>query len=132
MNFWEISTKWNRKEFVVATILDKIFLDSFSRFFFSLPEMKRNKIIIIRKWIYELPLKLPNDLRLQILGNYETLRKSPVWLNLMGSAQTATQKASLEICARILPKIRYEPFHKKKLFYINLWIIFKLYVWKSR
>ena len=42
--------------------------------FFS-PHVKRSGIISTKHGIYEVPHELPNDLRLRILGNQETLGK---------------------------------------------------------
>ena len=50
--------------------------------------------------MYELPHELPNDLKLRILKNYEILRKSLKYLELMVSIQPATLKADLDSCAR--------------------------------
>ena len=50
--------------------------------------------------MYELPHELPNDLKLRILKNYEILRKSLKYLELMVSIQTATLKADFDSCAR--------------------------------
>ena len=41
----------------------------FSKHNFLSPQAKRNKIIITRKWMYELSLELTNALRTRILGN---------------------------------------------------------------
>ena len=43
--------------------------------FFLSPEVKRSAIITYIQVIYELAHKLPNDLRLKILGNEEILEK---------------------------------------------------------
>ena len=43
---------------------------------FLSPQMKRNAIININWYIREMPNKLPNDLRITILGNYEMSGKS--------------------------------------------------------
>ena len=40
------------------------------------PRVKRNSIISNKQSVYELPHKLPNDLRLRILGNKEKSGKS--------------------------------------------------------
>ena len=54
----------------IATIFFIIFWDllMFYQIFFS-PQVKRCAIIIYKHGLYELPYKLPNDLRLSILGN---------------------------------------------------------------
>ena len=40
---------------------------------------KRNAISIIANLVYELPHKLPNDLRLRVLVNKKILGKSQIW-----------------------------------------------------
>ena len=52
----------------------------FCQIFLS-PEVKRLAIITYKHGIYELPHELPNDLRLEILGNEEILGKC---LNFIG------------------------------------------------
>ena len=42
---------------------------------FLLPQVKRCRINTYNRAIYQLPHKLPNDLTLRILGNYQTLAK---------------------------------------------------------
>ena len=42
--------------------------------------VKRNVVSSVANLVYELPHKLPNDLRLRILGNKEILRKSQIWV----------------------------------------------------
>ena len=75
------------------TILDKISGDFFTFYHnFSSPQVKRNQIIITTKKVYELPHKLPNNLRLRILGNQENSRKSLKCLDLMVSTQSFNQK----------------------------------------
>ena len=49
---------------------------------FLSPQMKRSVIISNNYGIYELPHKLPNDLRLSILGNLEISEKSPNFIEL--------------------------------------------------
>ena len=44
---------------------------------FLSPQAKRWAIVTYKHGIYEFPHELPNDLRLRILGNYETLGKCP-------------------------------------------------------
>ena len=41
---------------------------------------KMNLLSSIANMVYELPHKLPNDLRLRILGNKEILGKSQIWV----------------------------------------------------
>ena len=43
-------------------------------------QVKRNVISSIANLVYELPHKLPNNLRLRILGNKEILGKSQIWM----------------------------------------------------
>ena len=43
---------------------------------FRSPQVKRSVIISNKNGISELPHKLPSDLRLRVLGNYERLGKS--------------------------------------------------------
>ena len=54
-----------------------IIFENFAKFQYSFhsPQVKRNLISSIRNFIYKLPHKLLNDLRLGILGNKEILRK---------------------------------------------------------
>ena len=39
------------------------------------PQVKRRKSITYQEGVYDLPLELPNDLRLRILGKLEILEK---------------------------------------------------------
>ena len=49
----------------------------------------------IANLVYELPHKLPNDLRLRILGNQEILGKSHIWVETLnlGSSSQKTRKS---------------------------------------
>ena len=60
-----------------ATIMEIILRDflMFHQILLS-PRVKRNSIISNKQSVYELPHKLPNDLRLRILGNKEKSGKS--------------------------------------------------------
>ena len=44
------------------------------------PQVKRNLISSITILVYELRHKLPNDLRLRILGNQKMFKKSQIWV----------------------------------------------------
>ena len=67
-----VSLSWN----LLPTISFIIFWDFsvFYQIFFS-PKVKRCAIITYKRGIYELPYKLPNDLRLRKLGNNRKLSK---------------------------------------------------------
>ena len=69
---WEEGRWSQRSLWIVAipTIVFIIFWDflKFHQIFFS-PQVKRCAIITYKHGIYELPHKLPNNLRLRILGN---------------------------------------------------------------
>ena len=83
------------------TILGKISGDFFTFYHnFSSPQVKRNQIIITTKKVYELPHKLPNKLRLRILGNQENSRKSLKCLDLMVSTQSFNQKPNFLVKSR--------------------------------
>ena len=56
-------------------ILRDFLNQSWYQIFLSI-QVKRSAIISNKKGVYELPQKLPNDLRLRILGNKEKSGKS--------------------------------------------------------
>ena len=43
-------------------------------------QVKRNLISSTANFVYKLHHELPNDLRLRILGSYEILEKSQIWV----------------------------------------------------
>ena len=55
-------------------------------------QLKRNVISCIANLVYELPHKLPNDLRLMILENKEILGKTQIQVETQPSAQSLFQK----------------------------------------
>ena len=65
------------------TIFVVIFSDflMFYQIFLSL-QVKQIVIISNKHGIYEFPRELPNDLRLSILGNYDILRRSQIFIEL--------------------------------------------------
>ena len=65
--------------------------------------------------------KLPNDVRLRILGNKETSRKSLKYLELMTSSQPVTHKGISDICARKSRKWSVKYFIEKPTL-LNSWI----------
>ena len=71
-NCCSIFVKYSPLSILVTTFWDFLM---FYQFFFS-PQVKRSVIITNKHGIYELPLELPYDLRLRILGNYEISGKS--------------------------------------------------------
>ena len=58
--------------------------------------------------VYEFPHKLPNDLRLRILGNKEILGKSQIWVE--PSAQSPFQKLNFGSSSQKTCKSRYQTF----------------------
>ena len=65
--------------------------------------------------MYDLPQKLPNDLRLRILGNYGISRKSLKWLELKASAQLATKNEIFDNCAKKMQKSSLKYFTGKPI-----------------
>ena len=61
---------------LVPTIMVIIFRDFLMFGHIFLSQMKRSVIISNKHGIYELPLELPNDLKLKILGNHGNLKTS--------------------------------------------------------
>ena len=57
------------------------------------PQVKRNFIPSIANLVHELPHEYSNDLRLRILGNYEILEKSQLWVGTKPSAQSLFEKS---------------------------------------
>ena len=68
-----------KKSFKYASAISFIIFWDFLIFYqiFLSPQAKRWAIVTYKHGIYEFPHELPNDLRLRILGNYETLGKCP-------------------------------------------------------
>ena len=62
-------------------------------------------IASIANLVYELPHKLPNDLRLRILRNKETLRKSQIWMET-----SSFQKSNFGNGNQKTRKSRYKTF----------------------
>ena len=87
-----------RKNTKLPSILDKAFGEFFTfQHNFSSPQVKRNQIIITRKYEYELPHEMLSDLRLRILGNQEISRKSLKCLDLIASTQPSNQKPNFDV-----------------------------------
>ena len=59
---------------------------------------------------HELPHKLPNGLRVKILGNYEILEKCQIWVETQASAQSPLQKLNFENSCQQTGKIRSQLF----------------------
>ena len=55
-------------------------------------QVKRDSISSIMKFEYKLPQELPNNLVINILGNYEVLEKLQSWLMVEPSLQAPFQK----------------------------------------
>ena len=79
-----------------------------------------------RKWMYELPHELPNDLRYGNLRNSEISGKSVKCLDLMVSTQPATQEANFGICAKNHKKSAIKHSIEKPILlnFVNLFTIF--------
>ena len=78
----------------ISTILDKVIADffTFKHNFFS-PQVKRNKIVITRKWMYELSNELPNNLR-----NLREIKKILEMLRFNGVCSAGHIKAKFWRC----------------------------------
>ena len=74
------------------------------------PQVKRSVIISIRIDIYELSHEFLNDLRLRILGNYETAEKSQNVMELLPSAQSSPRNESFVDTSKNLLKAETELF----------------------
>ena len=99
-------------------------------------------IASIANLVYELPHKLPNDLRLRILKNKETLRKSQIWMETssfqksnFGNGSQKTRKSRyktflvlfsftgfLYFVPNILPRIVVSPSHFLCVFSIRVFL----------
>ena len=82
-------------------IFDQIFLS---------PQVKRTASISNKHAIYELPHKLPNDLRLGIVGNYDISGKSQNFIELYPSAQSSSKNESFLNTSKSTWKIEIELF----------------------
>ena len=75
------------------------------------PQVKGNLISSIENLAYDLPLELPNDLRLGILGNQKILEKHQICVDTW--VQRLVSPQELRLCEQQLKKIRknrYQPF----------------------
>ena len=77
---------------------------------FLSPEVKRSVIISNKYAIYELPQELPNDLRLRILGNWETSRKPQNFIKLLSSAESSSENEDFINTSEKLLKNRNRTF----------------------
>ena len=73
---------------------------------FDSPKVKRDLISSIINFVYELPHKMPNNLTLRMLGNYEILGKPQNWVEIEPSAQSPLQKYSFGHSSQKLRKTR--------------------------
>ena len=60
--------------------------------------------------VHKLPHESPNNLRLRILGNKQTLGKSQIWDDKQSSAQSPFQKLNYGNSSLKTPKSRYQTF----------------------
>ena len=114
--FWKGFIKnWSFLEFLsifkevkhkIFRIFWKKYLRSFSGVWINLssPQVKRNYILITKKWIYGLFHKVQNDLRVKIWGDKATSRKCIKRPELMATTQPIIQKASFDNWAKKLQK----------------------------
>ena len=73
---------------------------------FLSPQVKQNAIISNKHGIYELPHKLPKDLRLRILRNQTKSGKSQNVIELQSSAQSSSQNKNFVDTGKKPPKNR--------------------------
>ena len=83
-------------------MLDQIFLS---------PQAKRMVIISTKHFIYELSYKLPDDLRLRILGNKEILTRSQIFTQLQPSTQSSSQNGNfVNTSKKLFEKFKFNVF----------------------
>ena len=83
---------------------------------FDSPQVKRDLISSITNFVYELPHELLSDLRLKILGNYETIQKSQNLVRTQPSVQSLFQKSSFGNNSKNLDKTDIKVFLSRPIF----------------
>ena len=71
------------------------------------PQVKQHLVSSITNLVHDFPHRLPNDLRLSILENYEILEKCQVWVERSPSIQSCFQKLNFHNDKQKTRKIRY-------------------------
>ena len=73
-------------------------------------QVKRIMIISNKNGIYELLQEFPKDVRLKILGNYEILRRSQIFVELSPSSQSSCQTENLVNTCKIVQIVQKSKF----------------------
>ena len=87
------------------------------------PQVKQYLISSITNLVHELPHKLPNDLRLRILGNQEILEKCQMWVQTQPNSQSSFQKLNVDNSCQKTRKIRYYIFEVLPNFIVSLYFV---------
>ena len=74
------------------------------------PQINEYLISSITNLVQELPHKLPNNLRLRILGNQKILEKCQVWVEMQPSAQSSFHELNFDNSCQKTHKIRKQIF----------------------
>ena len=79
-------------------------LDGWANFPFT--TSKNKAWLLVKNCTYELPRKLPNNLKLRILGNYEISEKSQSFIEFLPTAQSSFQNENFVSSSKNLLKNR--------------------------